>query len=475
MARRSWLTSLVMVGLACFKAMKCDLFSCNEGCSNFDITPAKQCNVERISKRPRPKSNEITAPAPKWLNVSLYIYKKNTGVYSVALNITWSQDGNEIGRNITGYYLTMRKLGSSSFQMKFTFDSGASAATAFFNYACFGMAENEEIIPGSIYTMRLMTMPLFYVQGEPLYVRRKIYIPECYHKDMSKTAYCAEPEERYDDYDNSGIEDYYDIENINPQKPYNKPESPTVIIIVAIVGLFFVIVVIILACAFVKKRYEKSNDVLGYKSVMLLVFQSEKNPLHFDICSCIASMLKAHGGLKVSFNLWNMSTMGDSIQWFDNNKNCENIVLVCTPPANKPCDDYTADAEKDPFMLGLTKFKNDCQRTSLQWARKCAFSYIYFGSRNENSIPDIIKQHRSKIIGYEMGQDFEKFFHQTTGKDPDIIPKTEIQYLFDALSNLNKASTISLSSSDGCSTTSTVTTPLLTSYEDGARYNSTVL
>ncbi|CAK8697285.1 unnamed protein product [Clavelina lepadiformis] len=399
----------------------------------------KQCDVEVIRNPPYPTKNEIPAPSPKWQNILLYPYKTSDGKCSVAWNLTWSQDGKEIHKYVTGYYLTIRSGPFVTVRRKFSFETTFNNGTILFNYACYGWDDNEEIQPNEGYVFTLLALPINHIKGYPSGSQQIATVPDCRNQLLQNTCYCINNSERdmykyYDDEDNgeSGSADP-EIRNTPPSS--DTETKPFGVIVIVVIIVLFLLLSIFIVIVWIKQR-QRSD--CGSKSVLMLVFQAEKSTLHFDISSRIASMLKKYGELEVSFNLWSMSEMEDTFQWFDDNKRCDHIVLVCTPEGKKNCDRPTQDASNDPFMIGLNQFKKEIQRT-LWWQsnpKTHSFSCIYFERNPESSIPNIIELYKSNVAFYNLRKDFDKFFYKLTGKHKTAIPEAQLHYIYNTCSKL---------------------------------------
>ncbi|CAK8697287.1 unnamed protein product [Clavelina lepadiformis] len=442
---------LLMIILCCI-SVNCDVYSCNAKCSHVKVIgkekilpprkPLKQCHAKVIATPPYSKENETTASSPKWQKVSWYTYKRSNNKSYIALNLTWQQDIQEF---VTGYYLTITPSRSFvSVKRKFTFKFKQKTGPVIFNYACFGMRNNEEIRPNKLYLLVLMALPMYHENSDMLRDSWTISIPDCSNKRLFQTHDCVQErmwsDESVDEFvENADDEDYVQRESRNDNLREDlissvkvKPLNVTTVITIVVVCCIFLLIticVIVLAC----KRRQRTSSDCGFKSVLMLVFQAEKSDLYFDISSRIASMLKKYGELEVSFNLWSMSKMKDAFQWFNDNKQCDHIVLVCTPEGKKNCDRLTQDALKDPFMIGLNQFKKEIQRTLWWWPKQHTFSCIYFEEKPESSIPNIIKQHKNNITIYRMREDYDKFFHQLTGRYIGAVPKEYIHNVFSKL------------------------------------------
>ncbi|CAK8697286.1 unnamed protein product [Clavelina lepadiformis] len=443
---------VLMIHLCCI-AVNCDVYSCNAKCSHVKVVgkekilpprkPLKQCRAEIIATHPYSKENETTASSPKWQNVSWYTYKRSNNKSYIALNLTWQQDIQEF---VTGYYLTITpsRLTSLEIKRKFTFKFKPKTGPVIFNYACFGMRNNEEIRPNKLYLLVLMALPMYHENSDMLRDSWTISIPDCSNKRLFQTHDCVQEQmwsdESVDEFvENTDDEDYVQRESRNDDLREDiissitvKPLNVTTVITIVVVFCIFLLITVSVV-VFVWKRRQRTNSDFGFKSILMLVFQAEKSDLYFDISSRIASMLKKYGELEVSFNLWSMSKMEDKIQWFDDNKQCDHIVLVCTPEGKKNCDRLTQDALKDPFMIGLNQFKKEIQRTLWWWPKQHTFSCIYFEEKPEISIPNIIEQHKSNITIYRMREDFDKFFRHLTGRYVSAVPKEYIHNVFSKL------------------------------------------
>ncbi|XP_076815246.1 uncharacterized protein LOC143461274 [Clavelina lepadiformis] len=431
-----------------------NIYSCNGGCmhvlrgkqqntSQANITP-KTCNVENLEHTPFPQDDESTAPPPNWMNASWYVYQRPDNESSIALNLTWNQTGSGFQSYVKGYFLIVKSTTSDAktqFFRKFSFNGQLNATKVIFNYQCFGTGK-EEIKPERNYILLLMAFPLHHKNSEVQDVPTFISIPSCSDRRISMTYHCVYEYDDDDfltdyDYDYSHEENHAEDEHrfSDVEKSDSSDDKPSYQMNVTIIVVVFVVCAMIgIFAIFCYYKHVKVRTEYKNKSVLMLIFQSEGDQMQFDLSSRIATLMKNHGCIDVSFNLWDKYTMSDTIDWFDKRKHCDHIVLICTTSGKKSWDLSPHSAEIDPFILGLREFKKDMERTFLWQRHKCRFSCLYF-DQDADVLPNVIKQHKSSIQCYSCIQDFDKLFHKLTGKYASLIPSDQLHYLQVALNH----------------------------------------
>jgi len=128
------------------------------------------CFVEETDTAPHNKGDDVTAPLPKFYDVSFYfakIFHEN----KMMMRIQWMQKSAYLEDYVKGFYITIKPAGHD-FCFKFIINLDLSKAdfnksneVTFFKFEGFGKEQHHLILPNSMYSVTVQSLPMYVGEG----------------------------------------------------------------------------------------------------------------------------------------------------------------------------------------------------------------------------------------------------------------------------------------------------------------------